>query len=319
MSVLDTEGIDWDGLRRLRRGFLEASSGHGSYWDSTAALHDYDRTFGERIGWKWDHVLDELEVRGWRPPSGLVLDWGCGSGVAGRRVMDRFPGSGPLSCVDRSPRAEEYARRRAVDEGFEVVDGGPPTTLVLSHVIGEIDETGRERLIEMARAATAVVWVEPGDHRSSRSLVEVRERLVGAMTVVAPCTHQEVCGLLAEGNERHWCHHFAAPPPEVFTDPGWGRFTSETGIDLRSVPLSFLVLDSRPTPVLGADAVHTIGRPRIYKPEARVFGCDASGVADVRITKRRLPDVYRQAKKGSLPTLARWRCEGDEVVDWTSS
>ncbi len=315
MSHLDAEGIDWGRLRELRTTFLQEGPGGPAYWSDDDVLRDYDRTFGERIGWKWDFVLDELELRGWAPPPGTVLDWGCGSGVAGRRFLERFPTTGALRCHDRSLRAETYAVDRATSAGIPVSGEGDPVTLVVSHVIGELDDASLRRLVGVASAATAVVWVEPGDHRSSRLLIEVRERLRPAASVVAPCTHQEACGLLVGDNDRHWCHHFASPPSEAFTDAGWGRFASETGVDLRSLPVSFLVMDARPV-IERPDLVHTIGRPRVSKSEARVFCCDSTGVFDRRITKRRLPDPYRQAKKGRLATLASWECDGDEIVDW---
>ena len=78
-------------LERLRARFLDAPSEGGDYWSSPDLLAAYDATFGERIGWKWDAVLAELRARGWAPPAGTaVLDWGCGSGVAGRRVLGAF-------------------------------------------------------------------------------------------------------------------------------------------------------------------------------------------------------------------------------------
>jgi hypothetical protein len=316
MSTLDTEGIDWAALRALRADFLEGTAGIGDYWTSGAVLSAYDRTFGERIGWKWDHVLDEVSRRGWVPPNGAVLDWACGTGVAGRRFFRWFPDVGSLVCADRSARARTYARSAAEAVGIEVSSEGSPSTVLVSHVLSELDEPHVDALLTMLDQATSVIWVEPGDRENSRRLQSIRDRLLGAFSVMAPCTHQESCPLLDEAMERHWCHHFAPTPPEAFTDPGWGRFVSETGIDIRSTPLSFIVMDRRPLPDPGFDAVHVIGRPRVSKVEARVFGCDQSGVTDARLTKRKLPGRYREAKKGRLDHLARWELEGDEVVRW---
>lgn len=316
MSRLEIDGIDWEGLRVLRSRFVGSTAGAGDYWHSRELLESYDRTFGERIGWKWNYVLDELELRRWRPPPGGVLDWGCGTGVAGRRFLARFPHSGPLSCFDRSARAESFARDRAVRRGLEVgMDDRAPTVLV-SHVISELDQRSLESLLTVIDDATSVVWVEPGDRVNAVTLQSMRDRLLGRFSVAAPCTHQNSCPLLDASMERHWCHHFAESPPEAFTDPGWGRFISETGIDLRSAPLSFVVLDRRPLPATGPGAVHSIGRPRVSKPEARVFGCDATGVTEARITRRRMPDRYRDAKKGTLADLARWEVEQGEVTLW---
>jgi len=318
MSTLDIDGIDWADLRALRSAFLERTAGTTDYWGSDDRLSAYDRTFGERIGWKWDHVLAEVSRRGWSPPVGPVLDWGCGTGVAGRRFLEWFPGAGPLRCSDRSARAERFARTRATEAGIEVITQGAAATVLVSHVLSELDGPAIERLMTVLAQATSVVWVEPGDREASRLLQSLRDRMAGVYSVVAPCARQTPCPLLEAGMERHWCHHFASPPPEAFTDRGWGRFSSETGIDLRSTPLSFLVLDRRPVPEPGPGAVHVVGRPRLSKVEVRVFGCDQSGVTDGRLTKRRLPDRYREAKKGELEDLARWSLEGSEIVQWES-
>ena len=82
------ETLDWEALETLRRCFLEGAPADGSYWREWSDLASYDFTYGQRIGWKWDAVLDELARRGWQPPSGPLLDWGCGSGIAGPRVLE---------------------------------------------------------------------------------------------------------------------------------------------------------------------------------------------------------------------------------------
>ena len=83
-------------------------------------------------------------------------------------------------------------------------------------------------------------------------------------------------------------------------DGHWARFAKIAGVDLRSLPLSFLVLDKRPTPQTGA--IRIIGRPRVYKAHALLLGCDSSGVRDYRQTKREQPDEFRRLKKGRIPT-----------------
>ncbi|MEZ5413486.1 MAG: class I SAM-dependent methyltransferase [Opitutaceae bacterium] len=113
---MDWTKLDWAALDRLRDGFLHGGAAAGPYWQSESALASYDLTYGERIGWKWDQVLRELTMRGWTPPDrATVLDWGCGSGVAGRRVIAHF---GPerfsaLQLWDHAPVAVDYAEKRA--------------------------------------------------------------------------------------------------------------------------------------------------------------------------------------------------------------
>lgn len=357
---MDWSKIDWAALERMRGGFLEGAAGREDYWRSESDLEAYDQTFAQRIGWKWGFVLADLERLGWRPPEGDVLDWGCGSGVAGRRFLARFQthATGSLVLHDRSNLAMEFAERRAREEfpslavrrenergknageapgptilktplplggvkplgggegdsAGEGSSGGIATTILVSHVLSELSGPSLDSLLARVRLATAAIWVEPGTYQTSRALIAVRERLRGEFQIVAPCTHQAVCGLLVPENERHWCHHFGYTPTEVFMDGDWARFARLAGIDLRSLPLSYLVLDKRPAPTLPAGAVRVIGRPRIRKDCAMLFGCDAAGVRERRLAKRKFPQEYKLCKRGDVDSLQVWTTDGDQIV-----
>jgi hypothetical protein len=328
------DAIDWPGLERLREAFLEGRSGQADYWTDERALASYDLTFAARIGWKWDFVLGELRKRGWSPPAGRVFDWGCGTGVAGRIFLHHFGAVAvrEVALWDRSKRAVDFAAARLREEqpGVVVNSHGEqqqrgqgqalslqqPGTLLVSHVITELSPRQLDELVEGAALATAVVWVEPGTHEASRRLIGVRERLREQFTIKGPCTHQAVCGLLAAGQERHWCHQFAPSPAEIHQDANWSRFARLMGVDLRSLPLSFLVLDKRvEAAALPAGAVRIIGRPRVHKADAQLFGCDASGVRDRRLLKRHFPEEFRRLKRDEADSLQVWRLEGDEIVE----
>lgn len=316
--------IDWEALARLRTAFLEGAAGHADYWRSESDLSAYNATFAQRIGWKWDYVLLELQRRGWTPPPGAWLDWGCGTGLAGRACLDFF-GRTPSSKLwlhDRSGLATDFALRRAQAKypGLEVQVGLPdePGLLLLSHVLTELQPAQTEQLVaEIVGRATAVIWVEPGTYAASHALITLRERLRGTFGLVAPCTHQQPCGLLAPDNHNHWCHHFAAPPPAVFTDGDWARFARMVGVDLRALPVSFLVLDRRPVTSLPAGATRILGRPRVYKGFARLLGCAAEGVHERELPKSALPETFRQLKKEALDPLQLLRSEGDRIAEAT--
>lgn len=116
---LTWETLDWPALDRLRDTFLAGKPTGVSYWNSHCDLANYDFTFAQRIGWKWDAVLRELRLRGWTPPHGPLIDWGCGSGIAGRRVIEFF-GEKTFDCLrvfDRSSLATAFAVD-AAREGF---------------------------------------------------------------------------------------------------------------------------------------------------------------------------------------------------------
>ncbi|NTV46540.1 MAG: hypothetical protein HGB11_08500 [Chlorobiales bacterium] len=186
--------------------------------------------------------------------------------------------------------------------------------VLISHVITELSADQLAELLPVVKKAAAILWVEPGMYEASRALIDVREQFRESFNIVAPCTHQQICRMVEEQNTRHWCHHFASPPQDVFTDSGWARFAKEMGIDLRQLPLSYLVLDKRPVAEFPSGAVRVIGEPRLYKAYALLLGCDGSGVWECRLTKRILPEQFRKLKKGTGATLQVWQCEDNEIV-----
>jgi len=318
----DFNHLDWPALDRLRAAFLGDSSERAiPYWENHDTLAAYDATYAERIGWKWDALLRELVTRSWTPPAGTVLvDWGCGSGVAGRRVLAAFGAAhfSGLHLHDHAPEAVAFASTRARETypalplldspGFRL--SAAPFTLVVSHVLNELPPEARATLLDLAARAAAVLWVEPGTHVDSRALATVRDEFRTTHRLVAPCTHCEACPLFAEANARDWCHFFAAPPPGVQNDASWVRFAHRAGIDLRSQAYSCLVLDRATTPTLppvpeGTQAARVLGRPEVFKPYARLLACAADGLHFLELSKRTDPAlVKRLAKDPPLPLYA---------------
>ena len=316
------DNINWSTLRRLRRTFLDGTGGDGDYWNSLDDLEHYDATFAQRIGWKWDFVLGELSALDWTPPEGNILDWGCGSGIAGRTVISHFGlcGNSTLWVSDRSTRAVQFASRKAADRfpNLTVNLGAPKVIdlLLVSHVLTEITASQIEQIVALAAQAQSVIWVEPGTYEASLTMIAIREQLRDRFNNIAPCTHQNRCGILSPENERHWCHFFARPPNEIFTDSFWSKFGHEMEIDLRSLPLSFLVLDKRTWPEQSLQHTRIIGRPNMFKPHAEVLACSCDGVSSLEVRKRTHPEAYREIKKGNCPSRAEVVSEGRKVVDW---
>jgi SAM-dependent methyltransferase len=317
--------IDWASLGQHRARFLGGGVCDGPYWASAADLAGYDLTYGERIGWKWDAVLDELTLRGWKPPPGDVLDWGCGSGIAGRRVIGRF-GAGAFTSLkvwDHSPLATEFAQERARSEfpsfavgqaAADYLRGNEPIgLLVLSHVLNELAPSALEEIRGLVARSQAVLWTEPGSHDISRSLGALRNEWVGGFRAVAPCTHGHACPILAAGNERDWCHHFAAPPSAIFADSNWVKFGQRAGIDLRSLPYSFIALDRNwggESPGLS----RVIGRPEQFKPYVRLLNCDESGLAELMVMRRDNPGLYKELGKTKRPLVYRWTHDAVKIT-----
>jgi SAM-dependent methyltransferase len=317
--------LDWTILDRLREGFLHGGAAGGPYWESRDDLAHYDFTYAERIGWKWDAVLRELQRRGWRPPGGALLDWGCGSGVAGRRVAAAWPQVVEAIHVwDHSPIARQFAREKAAlawpeRKVAEAGDETPPagtSTLVISHVLNELNALTRDALLQAIQQVQAVLWVEPGTSDVANELIRWRERLGAEFRFVLPCPHQGRCGLFQPGNERHWCHHFAPPPAGIFADSQWVRFGQRAGIDLRSLPYSVLIMERHALPeraALPADTSRILGRPDVLKPYARLLNCDATGVQELTLPKRLDPALYRRLDRPEAPRLFRWECNDASI------
>lgn len=320
---MDPATLDWEALDRLRGIFLRGGPAAEPYWRGASDLAAYDATFGERIGWKWEAVLGELRQRGWRPGGDgkkpAVLDWGCGSGVAGRRVLGAFGGPNAenfsgLRVWDHSAIAREFSIRRAREQfpGLAVNewrdDGQAPVgLLVLSHVLNELPPPGRMELRALLRRADAVLWVEPGAHAVSRELGAMREQLRTEFNVVAPCPHAGTCGALAPGQERHWCHFFAPPPVGLKADSGWTRFAQRAGIDLRSLPYAWLALDRHAVAPPPTDTARVLGRAEAFKGFARMLSCSAAGLETLELQKRADPVLFKQLKDEITQPPRRWQ------------
>jgi hypothetical protein len=309
-------------LQRLRERFLGSHPAAGDYWRSEEELALYDAWYGERIGWKWDAVLWELEQRLWRPESRRLIDWGCGSGIAGRRVLEKWPGQfESIALHDRSRLAVRFAASRL--SGIEVLPAIQPellseSMLLVSHVINELPDAQLANLRELAGQVREVIWVEAGTHAESRRLMaELREPLLArGFRAVAPCTHQAACGMLVRRNERHWCHSFARPPTSAFQDARWHAFARELGIDLRSLPYSFLVLERRASSKNDAasGASRVIGHPREYKGFLKLLTSQAEGVSELTLQKRDAPELWRKVRGDDGLPIYRWKRAGDRIL-----
>lgn len=254
------------------------------------------------------------------------MDFGCGSGVAAQKTVEAF-GERHFSAVhlgDQSPFAVGFAARKLASSfpSIEVRTGTPAPqipdgmfTLVVSHVLNELNPAERAALLGLASRASAVLWVEPGTSEVAKMLVVIREELRASMNVVAPCTHCGECGLLKPENERHWCHHFSRPPTVAFTDPFWSDFGRAMSVDLRSLPYSFLVMDVRadatPTP---GNAMRVLGTPREYKGYSKPLVCSNEGVSEKILQKRDDSALFKDINRARRPLLYSLAVESDRIL-----
>lgn len=336
-------------LKQLREIFLseEATTGN-DYWQSQDHLLAYDSLLGARIGWKWDQVLKEMAQRKLLsfPTHIEIIDWGCGSGVATRRFLSFLQEYAPQTQIerlvlsDRSELAVKWAKQKILgefphfnpEEIFTHLSAmtdtaplarAPFRIFLLSHVIGELpsDMLGRLQSI-LKNFADLVLWVDAGTHTLSTKLSQVRDGLKSTFTPLAPCTHSLACPMLENKNARHWCHFFTKIPPNVALDPNWIDAANALGIDLRSVPYSFLILKRKTqlslqetlTPRQSSDIHRALGRPRVYKGYLKIQTCSYNhGVNEFRLQKRDNAGLFRELSKDKRNIPALWNLDGQDL------
>ncbi|WP_455356069.1 small ribosomal subunit Rsm22 family protein [Streptomyces sp. SYSU K217416] len=130
------------------------------------------------------------------PRTTTVLDWAEPALALGRELAAGAP--------SEALRAANW-QRRIIGAGLEL----PATDLVtVSYVLGELTPDARRAVVdEAARAAQAVVLIEPGTPDGYLRIREARERLTDAgMRVAAPCPHSGRCPIVPG---EDWCHFSA--------------------------------------------------------------------------------------------------------------
>ncbi len=323
-------------LRDLRSTLLRLETrppnqGAPRYWKGEDDLELYDRTFGARIGWKWEAVLDDLEQRerieNVVPKSGgLVVDWACGSGVAARAIAARAEAGVRWATWDRNSDARRFAAHRMSDlrpkDEVRTLHSAPesdktikPDLLLISHVLDELEDGQVSALIGLVRRSKAVIWVEPGSRVTSRRLSGLREELMQHLHIVGPCPHAALCPMLSPVNDPHWCHHFGKSPGEAFTEGRWNEFGRELDIDLRSLPYSYLALASEPAPTAPIGSARLLGRPRTQRGTARIDLCREDGLHEARLLQRLDKPLFKGlTDPAGEPYYLDVDLEGDKVT-----
>jgi len=310
---------NWEILHRLRNRFLNASGSVGLYWESANDLVQYHQYFASRIGWKWDAAISQAKQVDWQLQSSQILDWGCGTGIATLRILEAF-GTDKVTEVilwDHSIAATSFAQKTLQEKypnlkvtfvndlsSINLAD----TLCLASHVLNELSLTDRESLNRLFSQSQQVFWVEPGSYDSSRLLLEQREELLPHFNPIAPCICALPCPMKEEANTIHWCHFFAKPPIVAFTEAHWAQFSKVMEIDLRSLPYSFIVMDSLKlkSRQLTAGKSRVLGRPRQYKGYTRIYSCDENGHNDYELWKREDKTLWKTIKKNKSGTLYEW-------------
>jgi len=97
----------------------------------------------------------------------------------------------------------------------------------------------------------------------------------------------------------HGGEHRTKPGEEADESSGHGIGDSFTGREGTAGA-------DEPRPYEEPQLSRILGEPRHYKGYAKVFACDAGGVAELMLQKRDAPELFKALKQGTAPTLHRW-------------
>ncbi|MFF9847620.1 small ribosomal subunit Rsm22 family protein [Streptomyces litmocidini] len=203
------------------------------------------------------------------PPRTTVLDWAEPALALGRELAD-----GVLDA--------EWRRER-IGSALDLAD----TDLVtVSYVLKELTEADRTALVtEAARAARAVVVVEPGTPDGYERIIAARTLLIDAgFTVAAPCPHSGACPIVP-GTD--WCHFSARVSRSSL-------HRQVKGGSLAYEDEKYAYVAAVRFPVTPATSRIT-RRPQIRKGLVLLELCGPDGLARETVTKRHGP-LYKQAR-----------------------
>jgi hypothetical protein len=201
---------------------------------------------------------------------------------AAKMIQAEHPGH-TIACVRKQPQPEG------------------PFLLLVSHVLSELDDPTLQSLTQLAQAARAVIWVEPGRSLESRRLSALRDQLRTQQKILGPCRHAAPCGALQPGAEKDWCHFFAPVPREVHQSAFWREFSKRMKVDLRSLPVAWLATVKDAT-LPQADEALILGRPRAFKGYCRWLACTEAGLCSGDFQKKYDSGIYETLSDGTFMT-----------------
>ncbi|MFJ3764845.1 small ribosomal subunit Rsm22 family protein [Streptomyces sp. NPDC090082] len=204
-----------------------------------------------------------------RPPRTTVLDWAEPALALGRELA--------AGVLDAEWRRERIGSALSLPESDLVT---------VSYVLKELTGTDRTALVtEAARAARAVVIVEPGTPDGYERIIEARTRLVEAgFTVAAPCPHSGACPIVPGAD---WCHFSARV----------SRSSLHRKVKGGSLPYEdekYAYVAAVRFPVTPAPS-RVVRRPQIRKGLVQLELCGPEGLGRDVVTKRHGP-LYKQAR-----------------------
>jgi ribosomal protein RSM22 (predicted rRNA methylase) len=270
-----------------------------------------------------------------------IVDLGAGPGSASLASFFALPNTPPrrfLLCDQSSSglglarkllvRSAELAGRTPVPLSlravrFPALPRLPPRAFVwLCMVLNEIETAQRaawnpapffERLRRELDPGSVLAVVEPALRLPGRRLLEVHDQLLasGGWEVVAPCTHQERCPLLAASG-RPWCHfHFdwKAPP---FVE----EIAGPLGLTRGHHSIAYLVLRRREAAEHSAAKTGSPSRARVIGDPMTVHGGERGLYICQHGQRRTLVSTQADLGRGDIIKAGRRGTPSQVLAPW---
>ena len=227
-----------------------------------------------------------LQRPDWRPRS--LLDVGAGPGVAAWAAREEWPSLEELTLVEIEPEMVAAGRELLPEARWLTGDVSAATDrtdlVVVSYVLGELDDVAGTAATLWERAADTIAFVEPGTPAGYRRILDARAAAIaaGGLTV-APCPHDLPCPL----PEDDWCH-FAVRLPRSKLH----RRAKGVELGYEDEKFSYAVLSRGP--VAKAPA-RIIRQPQVRSGHVHLVTCEPDGVRR-RTISRKQGQAYKNAR-----------------------
>jgi len=278
-----------------------------------------------------------LALPGWTPSS--VIDFGAGTGGSAWAVASALPGIEAMTLLEQSAHAIRLGKaifagaasgslrsatwrpwrlggggsgsdRSGSGPGDSGPGGGEPADsgdfgtadlAVACYLLGELAPAQQAALTMLAaRAAPAVLILEPGTPAGHRRILAARERLLSSgYQIAAPCPHQLDCPLAVEGD---WCHFAVRLPRSPIHRQAKG---AELGYEDEKFSYVAAMSPDRVRPDAGGPypgppdwpAGRVVRRPQQRKGLVMLDLCRADGASGRELVGKSKGEAYRQARK----------------------
>lgn len=228
-----------------------------------------------------------------------LLDLGAGTGAGAFASLNLFPDIKELHLVDQSKAMLAMAQTLLKDSDAKVQlhvqnmtdlkELTPCDLVIISYALHEMEPEAQRTLLEKAWGLTKqyLVIAEPGTPYAFKHFVKNRSYLIkNGATVVAPCSHENLCPL--GDSQKDWCHFSVRLARPYFYQQikggskSYGDEKYTFGIFKKGAPLKTL-----------GDPI--IAHPRKSGGLMQLNICTAEGIKEIKIT-RKDKDAFKAAR-----------------------